>query len=81
MPLLFHGIRTTCEPEAGVIYATISPLSPVDQEAKRGSQEQNRAPWESTREGAPQVLHCTLLEPHELATWLLSTEHVKTRWG
>lgn len=81
MPLLFYGIRTTCEPEAGVIYVTISPLSPVDQEAKRGSQEQNRAPWESTREGAPQVLHCTLLEPHEPATWLLSTEQVKTRWG
>ena len=81
MPLLFYGIRTTCELGAGVIYVTISPFSPVNQEAKRGSQQQNRAPWESTREGAPQVLHCTSPEPHEPATWLLSAEQVKTKWG
>ena len=81
VPLLFYGIRTTCELGAGVIYVTISPLSPVNQEAERGSQQQNRAPWESTLEGAPQVLHCTSPEPHEPATWLLSAEQVKTRWG
>ena len=80
IPLLFYSIRTTCELEAGVIYVTISPLSPVNQEAKRGSQEQNRVPWESTLEGAPQVLHCLLPEPHEPAIWLLSSEQVKTRW-
>lgn len=80
IPLLFYSIRTTCELEAGVIYVTISPHSPVNQEAKRGSQEQNRAPWESTLEGVPRVLHWPLPEPHEPAIWLLSSEQVKTRW-